>query len=222
MLVAAAVLPHPPLLVPALASTAAAELDPLRGRCGAAVGRLWAASPGVVYVIGDDRGFRASSFNPWGVDVAVDVPEPVPLALLVGGWLTTGRVRSFVAVSDDLEGQDCADIGAELAGSADRVALLVMGDGSARHSEKAPGYLDSRAAAYDADVHRALGAADLGGLLGLDADLARELLVAGRAPWQVLAGAAAGLPPPEVVDLAFEAPYGVGYHTASWTWQESA
>lgn len=222
MLIAAAVLPHPPLLVPALASAAAAELDPLRGRCTTSVDRLWAAKPDVVYVVGDDRGFRAASFGPWGADVAVDVPEPLPLALLVGGWLTTGRVRSFVAVSDDLERHDCAEIGVELAGSADRVALLAMGDGSARHSEKAPGYLDSRAAAFDAEVHRALGAGDAGRLLGLDAGLARELMVAGRASWQVLAGAAAGLQPPAVVDLAFEAPYGVGYHTASWTWQESA
>jgi len=72
------------------------------------------------------------------------------------------------------------------------------------------------------EVLAQLAAGDAGRLLGLDAGLARELMVAGRASWQVLAGAAAGWQPPAVVDLAFEAPYGVGYHTASWTWQEPA
>jgi hypothetical protein len=222
VLVAAAVLPHPPLLVPPLASGAVTELDLLRHRCAAGVTRLWSASPDVTYVVGKDGGHRASSFRPWGVEVAVDVPEPLPLPLLVGAWLTMGRLRSFVAVDDDLDPPACAELGAELAGSAAHVALLVMGDGSARHSEKAPGYLDSRSAIYDEAVHRALADADLDGLLGLDDDLARALMVAGRAPWQVLAGAARGVPAPVVVEAAFEAPYGVGYHTALWAWQEPA
>ena len=38
-----------------------------------------------------------------------------------------------------------------------------MGDGSACRTLKAPGYLDERAAAFDAEVARALGAADVDG-----------------------------------------------------------
>ncbi|HET6817815.1 MAG TPA: class III extradiol dioxygenase subunit B-like domain-containing protein [Mycobacteriales bacterium] len=215
MLVAAAVCPHPPLLVPELAAGAAGEMDDVRARCRAAVGRLVDASPDLLAVVGADIGPHASSFAPWGVDVAVDVPEPLPLSLLVGGWLTRGVVRSFVAVSPDLDADECASLGAELAAAADRVALLVMGDGSARHSEKAPGYLDPRAAPYDEHVADALARADAGTLLSLQPGEADELLVAGRAPWQVLAGAA-GDGDLVAHDAFFAAPYGVGYHLVTW------
>ena len=136
--------------------------------------------------------------RPWGVDEPIDVPEPLPLSLLVGAWLTAGQVRSFVVVDDDLGPADCAALGRELAESAARVALLVMGDGSARHSEKAPGYLDDRAAGFDDELHTALATADLDALARLDPAVARSLLVAGRAPWQVLVGAAQRRPRPQV------------------------
>lgn len=219
MLVAAAVCPSTPLLVPSLASGAAGELEDLRRGCLTAVEGLWAASPDIVYVVGTASRPTARSFAPWGVDVPVDVPEQLPLAGLVGAWLTAGRTRSFVVVDDDLEPADCRDLGAELATSADRVSMLGVGDGSARHHEKAPGYLDSRAGGYDDEVAEAFAAGDAAALAGLDADLARELLAGGRAVWQVLAGAAAGLPAPRVDQADFSAPYGVGYHLVTWRWQ---
>ena len=164
--------------------------------------------------------------RPWGVDEPIDVPEPLPLSLLVGAWLTAGRARSFVVVDEDMDSADCAALGRELAASAGRVALLVMGDGSARHSEKAPGYLDQRAAGFDDDAARALATADLDGLLALEPALARELMAAGRGPWQVLAGAAQGQPTPQVhvgwPPFPDGAPYGVRYHVFTWTWQETA
>ena len=222
MLIAAAVLPHPPMLVPALAAGAAPELDELRAFCRNAVAQISAASPEVTYIVGVDGGPRARSFAPWGVEVKVDVPEPLPLPLLVGAWLTAGTARSFVVVADDLEPQECAALGAELASSAARVALLVMGDGSARLSEKGPGYLDDRAAGYDDAVAQALRRADKAALMELDPALARDLLVAGRAPWQVLAGAAETAGTPQVDGGWHHAPYGVGYHLFTWTWQENA
>jgi hypothetical protein len=218
VLVAATACPCPPLLVPELATGAAAELDHVRAACQAGIDAVWAARPTAVYVVGADLGYRARSFGPWGVEVAVDVPEPVPLSLLVGGWLTRGRARSFVALADELRGGDCAQIGAELASSSDRVGLLVMGDGSARHSEKAPGYLDERSAPYDDAVTAALAAGDPEALGRLDDALGRELLASGRGPWSLLAGAAPG--PASVAAAGFDAPYGVGYHWATWTWQE--
>jgi hypothetical protein len=215
VLVAAAVCPHPPLLVPELASGAAAEMDEVRSRCSAAVDRLRATGPDLLVVVGADVGPRATSLRPWGVDVPVDVPEPLPLPLLVGGWLTRGVVRSFVAVATDLDPQECAALGSELSAAADRVALLVMGDGSARHHEKAPGYLDARAAPYDVQVADALSRTDTDALLALDPAEAQALLVAGRAPWQVLAGAASGAGL-SAADAFFTAPYGVGYHLVTW------
>jgi len=211
------------MLVPAIAAGAAPELDELRVRLCDALDTVARARADVTYLVGLDAGPRARSFAPWGVDVPVDVPEPMPLPLLVGAWLTAGTARSFVAVADDMEPQECADLGAELAASSRHVALVVLGDGSARHSEKGPGYVDDRAAGFDDGVATALRAGDAAALLRVDPGLARELLVAGRAPWQVLAGAAAGQShPAHAADLWHESPYGVGYHVATWTWPRTA
>ena len=51
-LLAAAVCPHPPMIVPAVATGAASELDGLRTACDEAVARLLAASPDTVCVVG--------------------------------------------------------------------------------------------------------------------------------------------------------------------------
>jgi aromatic ring-opening dioxygenase LigB subunit len=90
-----------------------------------------------------------------------------------------------------------------------------MGDGSARRSVAAPGYVDERAATFDATVAAALKSADVDALLALDPQLAGDLLAAGRASWQVLAGAAG---PGCTAELLYDdAPYGVGYFVATWT-----
>jgi aromatic ring-opening dioxygenase LigB subunit len=91
-----------------------------------------------------------------------------------------------------------------------------MGDASACRTLKAPGYLDERAADFDAEIARALGSADVEALKTLDTALAHELKVAGRAPWQVLAGAAAGAGLGGAL-LYDDAPYGVGYVVAAWS-----
>jgi hypothetical protein len=221
VLVAAAVLPHPPLLVTGVAGGAAPELDELRAAVRDAVARVSATKPQRTFVIGSDAGVRAMTLAPWApgcaeAALAIDVPEPLPLPLLVGAGLTAGTVRSFVVVDPQLDAGECAAIGADLATAADRVGMVVMGDGSARHTTKAPGYVDDRAGPYDEAVHRALASADLDALLALDPALADALLVAGRPPWQVLAGAAGGSRW-QVGPVSFTAPYGVGYHVASWT-----
>src|SRR5690606_32436916 len=61
-LVAAAVCPHPPMLVPQLAAGAAAELDALRAAAESAVrGRLRAGADGLVTVGGGPRTFTVES-----------------------------------------------------------------------------------------------------------------------------------------------------------------
>jgi hypothetical protein len=109
---------------------------------------------------------------------------------------------------------ECARLGAALADGAS-TTLLVMGDGSARRGPKAPGYVDERARIFDDRATRALSRADVGALAALDPDLAAELLVAGRAAWQVLAGAlgqgsAAGRL------LLADDPFGVLYLVLTW------
>ena len=65
-----------------------------------------------------------------------------------------------------------------------------MGDGPARRARAAPGAADPEADRYDDRVAGALAAADPGALAALDPRQDGPLEVAGRAAWQVLAGAA--------------------------------
>ncbi len=229
-LVAAAVCPHPPLLVPEVAAGAAEELDDLRAACDAALTHLLESAPDVLVVVGggERTAYLASPYagdlRPWGADVTYRLghgrPSAVgPLSLLIGGWLV-GRHGgdaevALVSVASDAGPEACAKLGAELADHGPRVALLAMGDGSACHGPKAPGYADARADAYHRGVVAALGGADAGALLALDPGLSAELRVAGRAPWQVLAGAAGGGWRGEVRYDA--APYGVGYVVVTWS-----
>jgi aromatic ring-opening dioxygenase LigB subunit len=146
----------------------------------------------------------------------------LPRALTVGSWLLDAcgvtAPRTLYAVAEQASPQECADLGAALARSAPRVALLAMGDGTACLSERAPGYVDPRAAGYDDAVAAALASADGEALLALDPALARELRVAGRAAWQVAAGAAGTAPGRcEGRLLARQAPYGVSYLVAEWS-----
>ena len=114
----------------------------------------------------------------------------------------------------------CAELGvalaAECAAADGPVGLLVVGDGAATHTVKAPGYLDERAGPFDIAVAAALGAADRAVLAALDADLAAELCASGRAPWQVLAGATRGGGWRGEL-LHSSMPFGVAYHVAVWT-----
>lgn len=239
MLVAAAVCPCPPLLVPEVAAGAAPELDAARAACTDAIGVLAASRPDRLVVVGPaeqsgrgphPQGARGS-FRGFGVDVDVrlgraggdapDAADGLPTSLAVAAWLLDRTEWSAaplegLGVGEPLGAERCIQVGGDIAARGDRVALLVMGDASACRTLKAPGYLDERAAGFDAEIARALGEADVDALKGVDQELAYELKAAGRAPWQVLAGAAdgAGLSGELLYD---DAPYGVGYLVAAWS-----
>ncbi|MFF3516392.1 class III extradiol dioxygenase subunit B-like domain-containing protein [Streptomyces sp. NPDC002573] len=239
MLVAAAVCPCPPLLVPEVAAGAAPELDGARTACADALSVLAAARPDRLVVVGPapesgcgphPQGTRGS-FRGFGVDVDVRLggawPRPLapeqelPLSLAVAAWLLerlnwADAPVEGVGVPELLAPERCAETGAALAAQDARVALLVMGDASACRTLKAPGYLDERAAGFDATVARALDTADLTALRALDVGLAHELQAWGRAPWQILAGAAEGADLTGAL-LYDDAPYGVGYLVATWS-----
>nr|WSX76419.1 class III extradiol dioxygenase subunit B-like domain-containing protein [Streptomyces sp. NBC_00899] len=242
MLVAAAVCPCPPLLVPEVAAGAAPELDALREACADAVGLLAASRPDLLVAVGpaDSPGRSAfptgayGSFRPFGVALDVRLGKvsaadgehasaggapPLPSSLAVAAWLLRGWNAGPVeglGVGEELAPDLCAAAGREVVAAAGRVALLVMGDGSACRTVKAPGYLDKRAEGYDAAVAAALAAADVRTLAGLDPESGAQLRAAGRAPWQLLAGAAEGAGLGGQL-LYEDAPYGVGYFVAGWT-----
>ncbi|MEU4831201.1 class III extradiol dioxygenase subunit B-like domain-containing protein [Streptosporangium sp. NPDC023615] len=221
MLVAAAVCPHPPLLVPELAGAAAAELDDLRAACAAAVRSLGDAGADTIAVVGGASrsaaygADAAGSLAPWGVDVRVGEGEAVlPLSLTIGRRLLHEEhldASAFHAISFDAAPAECADLGRRLTEGAGRTALLVMADGSARLTEKSPGYLDPRAESYDRAIVDALARAEVP---ALDVAEAAELWVQGRAALQVLDGLGGALRAEILYD---DAPYGVGYFVARWT-----
>ncbi len=237
MLVAAAVCPCPPLLVPDVAVGAAPELAAARAACTDALGVLAAARPDRLVVVGPaeqsgrgphPEGTRGS-FRGFGVDLdvrlgrdrAAAAERELPPSLAVAAWLLERTGWSDapiegIGVGEPLAAERCIEVGRDIVAQAERVALLVMGDASACRTLKAPGYLDERAAPFDAEVARALGAADVPALKALDAELAYELKASGRAPWQVLAGAAEGTNLGGAL-LYEDAPYGVGYAVATWS-----
>ncbi|PZS25756.1 MAG: hypothetical protein DLM59_19665 [Pseudonocardiales bacterium] len=231
MLVAAAVCPHPPLLIPAVAAGAAAELDDLRGACSRAIGRLLSAAPDVVCIVGAAPAVRwygdgdSGSLRPYGVplDIALDTATSgapaLPLSLTVGAWLLRGAgwpgERRALGVPRQVADAHLGRLAAEATGTAQRVGLLVMADGSARRSEKAPGYVDPRAEGFDRAVGAALAGADTMALAGLDQQLGDDLLAAGTAPLRLL-GRAAAQDGWDAELLAATAPYGVGYFVAVW------
>ncbi len=221
-LVEAVVVPSPPLLVPEIAGGSAPADADLRAAVRSAVAELLAGKEHVVVV-----GAAAATgpvdggwdWRPFGVAARGPGTGPLPLALAMGAWLLDdidpGRGRDLFGVAPSEEPEACGRLGAELVRDRD-IRLLVVGDGTARRSEAAPGHLDLRAEAYDAQAEQALAVADPARLLGLSAGRGRELLAAGRAPWQVLAGAAAGQR--FHGDLLWSgAPYGVTYLVARWT-----
>jgi aromatic ring-opening dioxygenase LigB subunit len=237
VIVRVALLPHPPILVPELAGGAACEGTELRQACIRAAHALAQCSQQWVAIAAADPTAvpgTAGSFIGYGVDVRVTLqpgagscyhPE-LPLPMLIAGWLReqvgAGDITvTIFPVAPGASTEQCRRRGGQLAErlrrDGTRAALLVLGDGAATHSLRAPGSLDPRARELDASVAAAFAAADPGALLELDPQLADELLVAGREAWQVAAAAALRLAPQWRGELLYSAaPYGVAYHVAVW------
>jgi hypothetical protein len=222
LLTGAAVCPAPPLLARELTGR-----DPvvpeLRSACAAAVARLVGSGPGLIVVVG-----TAGRTGIWPADGRLDpgafAPAlghapgaPLPLSLGLGARLLDEAgyrgPRLLQSVSPDEPGPACLKLGADVGCLADRVGLLAMAGGSARRSLRAPGYLDPRAAPFDAAIERAMRAGEPGALRDMDPELAGALLAADRPAWQVLAAAMPGPVPAEV--LYCDDPFGVFYLVAS-------
>lgn len=233
MLISAAVCPHPPLLVPQATGAdhaAKNELDRLRAACRSAVASVLAYSPDLIAIIGgaadtvDYPPTAAGGLHDYGIPFTIgNGPLVLPLSLTIGRWLLDSALAreapsprlELKSLAFTAQSAECLKQGAEIASLAPRVALLVMGDGTARRARQAPGALDPEAERYDAEVAAALAAADTAKLAALDPAAAADLFVAGRAPWQVLAGAANGAELTTRLHYA-AAPYEVTYLVATW------
>jgi len=212
VIIAAAVCPHPPVLVPELASGAASELDDVRAAALASVTGLVSMGPDRIIVVGTGTLPRpvdesaGGTLAGHGVDIRAGGDDVVlPLSLTIGAWLLDQAgwdgPRTYTTNSVPTD---------------DRAALLVMAGGSARRSLKAPGYLDERAEAHDAAIGAALASGDVDILASLDVHLGDELLAPGTRALAVLGEMTKGAD--VTARLRWDgAPFGVGYWVADWT-----
>lgn len=230
MLTSIALVPSAPVLVPELASGAAAELTALSAAVRAAAGELprrWVAvgSGPADDVIGPGA---VGTFGGYGADVRVALspgataaPVRLPLCALIAGWL-----RGQVDPAADVEVRVFADaldadtalargraLRAELDESPEPVGVLVVADGANTLTPAAPGGHDPDSPPRQEVLDDALAAGDLAALAGL---LPHPEGPVGRVAYQVLAGLAAPAPI-ESRELFRDAPYGVGYFVGVWT-----
>jgi hypothetical protein len=241
---AAALVPHPPLLVPALAAGAAPLVAPLLAACDAVVAGLIEREPGTVVLVGagertrthEDRdtgtlaGFGVAVDPVGQVDSSAPESERLPLSLSIGRWLLARARRTgwdgtvvLQEIAAGTPAEECRLLGRRLAAeTGPDTAWLALADGSTRRGSRSPGHDDPRAASFDASVAQAFEKADLQALFDLDAVLAAELGAAGRPVWQALAGAV-GAAAAEHNWSAIEAtvhyddaPFGVEYLVADW------
>lgn len=224
MLAAIALIPSAPVLVPALAGAAAAEVADLRAAVLSAAAALpprWIA----IGAAGADQVIAASAvgtFAGYGADVVValspDADGPVaelPLAALIAGWVRgqldagiSAEVRVYAEVGEAAVHRGTA-LRAELDASPEPVGVLVVADGANTLTESAPGGFDPDSVSAQAALDDALAAGDT------DAVRRDANGAVGRSAYQVLAGLAGGQPV-QAHELYRGAPYGVGYFAGTW------
>lgn len=220
------------------------EADAVRGAACEAADWLHAGSTRWLAVAAHEHAASyeppvCGSFAGYGAHVAVSLgartdgsgecdgtDTQLPLPVLVTAWLR-GQVGAFSAEVELLSAatapSDCVRLGERLCSLDEQTGLLVLGDGSTRRGDGAPGGAHPDAERFDSDVAAALAHADADRLRALDPVESAELGAIGRAPWQVAAGVAdAGVPADggeqkwRAEPLYSAAPFGVGYHVVLW------
>lgn len=226
MLSAIAIVPSAPVMVPDLASGAAAELAELRDAVLTAAASLpdrWIAI-GVGQndvVVGHER---VGTFGGYGVDVRITLsPEPaeepaqMPLCALIAGWIrgqAKPEARAEVRVYATDHDVDAAvargrRLRAEIDEAGNPVGVLVVADGANTLTPSAPGGYDPDSIAMQAALDDVLAAGDAAALTRL------PHTIVGRVAYQVLAGLAE--PGPRAAEELYRgAPYGVGYFAGVW------
>jgi hypothetical protein len=99
-------------------------------------------------------------------------------------------------------------------GHGDGSGLLVVANGSAKRTEKAPGHFDARAAAFDESLGRGLREGDSAALAGIDESLAQQLWADVDALRSL--GSQVDLAGADIQVDYDAAPYGVQYWVVRW------
>ena len=220
VLISVAFVPATPLLVPQIAQGAAHELAHLRQASLDAVTELAQSGADQLVIVGTAPTtglvIGEPDWSGFGLGSAPTGPALSP-SLSIGHWFLDqvgAQADLYIGVSSQASSAECAALGQSLVGE-QSLAVLVVGDGSACRSDKAPGSLDPRAQEFDAEVIEALRLGDSARLARLDSDVATKLQVDGRAPWQVVAAMVEAPMASQVV--ASDDPYGVLYVVAQWS-----
>ena len=129
MLIAAAVCPHPPLLVPEVTGASdpgVRELRRLRATCREAVAVLLGAAPDLLVVVGgaghtgEYPPAAGGSLRDFAVPFAVGTDPVLPLSLTIGTWLLAGAVpgrppAAWWGIASGAATADCLNLGEKLA-----------------------------------------------------------------------------------------------------------
>lgn len=190
-----AVVPGVPALLPEHASLEDPVVD-LRAACLAAVAGLGPR----VRVVGSPLGMRVGAHLVRTAGGQVWPDDLLPAERSVEGAAVdlTQPLWCGVSLADELPGA---------------TGVLVVANGSAKRTEKAPGHLDDRAEPFDELLRELLVGPDPAALAAVDAELADELW----ADVTALPALAALLGPGTEVDVTYDdAPYGVQYWVISY------
>lgn len=164
--------------------------------------------------IGSTRGFGGVSHYAVGSGV-----EELPQAITIGasvvvaaGW--NGEVKAL-AIDALTTVEQRKVIAQELLAKSEnqRTLIVAVGDGSATRTEKAPGYIQPDALAFDEAITAAIGNADRDSILRIEQSTADRLWCKGLPVWQVVSNAFA---PTQSALILESAPFGVNYLVASW------
>jgi hypothetical protein len=187
------------------------ELGDVRAACTGAVATLVSTGPSRIVVVGagdldhDVDESAGGTLAAFGADVRAGGDDLVlPLSLTIGAWLLDAA--GWAGPRTYSTGHPQVDAGE---------ALLVMADGSATRSDKAPGFFDERAETFDAAIASALSSGDADALMALDAGLGAALGSTGVPALHVLGELTKGAS--VAAHLRYDgAPFGVGYLVADW------
>lgn len=226
---AAVLVPAAPALLPGIGG-AADPLADLRERARAVVADVADVAVSVtgarlvVVAAGDTtRGWDLDA--PSGAErfTTGQVPDgALPTGLEIGrmfaplGW---GEPIGLHSIAADAASDECVVLGREIA-EVGPVVLVVVADGPATLTEKAPGHLQPDATTFASSLSQAVASVDLTALADLDPQTCDRLWMRGRPALQVLAGAVAGMTSESELRgqlIADEAPFGVQYLIARWT-----
>lgn len=229
MITAAALVPHPPLLLAGVGGGHDPLAD-LRSACVEAVRTVVFDAEEVVVVGGDDTSTRhdmggGADVRRFGTTAPRLATHGLPLSLGVGamllheaGW-TGPRQGHTLAWDADTARIDALvdELVDEYGARPAPTGVVVLGDGTARLDAHGPGALDDRAFDLQETLAKALANGDATSLAELDPALAVDLMVLGRAALGFLGALALRRSAePRATLLHREEPFGVGYLAGTW------